>query len=224
MTQDVGAAAARILLETRAVNINVAEPFIYTSGKRGPVYMDCRRLISFTDARAKLMDFIAAEMKPLNLDYIAGGETAGIPYAAFISERLNKPMLYIRKKPKGFGKMSQIEGFIDEKGGQNIGLVEDVQNFGVSVKVFVDAIRNAGAKIEHLFVIFQHGHESSQQNMRDMGLTLHALCSWKDILRVGKTDGYFDDATAASIEEYLKNPDEWASSRGFHPVVKENQA
>lgn len=221
MTQDVAAAAARILLETKAVNVNIDEPFTYTSGKRGPVYMDCRRLISFPKARAQLMDFGADIFKGLNVDYIAGGETAGIPYAAFIAERLNKPMLYIRKKPKGFGKMSQIEGFIDENGGQHVGLVEDVQNFGVSVKVFVDAVRAAGATVEHLFVIFQHGHESSQQNMRDMGITLHALTSWKDVLRVGREDGFFDAATAASVEEYLKNPDEWASSRGFHPVVKE---
>lgn len=221
MTQDVAAAAARILLDTKAVNVNIAEPFTYTSGKRGPVYMDCRRLISFPAARSQLMDFGADIFKTLNVDYIAGGETAGIPYAAFISERLNKPMLYIRKKPKGFGKMSQIEGFIDEKGGQHVGLVEDVQNFGVSVKVFVDAVRAAGATVEHLFVIFQHGHESSQQNMRDMGITLHALTSWKDVLRVGRADGYFDDATAASVEEYLQNPDKWAADRGFAPVVKE---
>jgi orotate phosphoribosyltransferase len=221
MTQDVAAAAARILLDTKAVNVNITEPFTYTSGKRGPVYMDCRRLISFPEARSQLMDFGAEIFKTLNVDYIAGGETAGIPYAAFISERLNKPMLYIRKKPKGFGKMSQIEGFIDENGGQHIGLVEDVQNFGVSVKVFVDAVRAAGATVEHLFVIFQHGHESSQQNMRDMGITLHALTSWKDVLRVGREDGYFDDATAASVEEYLQNPDKWAADRGFAPVVKE---
>jgi orotate phosphoribosyltransferase len=221
MTQDVAAAAARILLDTKAVNVNITEPFTYTSGKRGPVYMDCRRLISFPEARSQLMDFGAEIFKTLNVDYIAGGETAGIPYAAFISERLNKPMLYIRKKPKGFGKMSQIEGFIDENGGQHIGLVEDVQNFGVSVKVFVDAVRAAGATVEHLFVIFQHGHESSQQNMRDMGITLHALTSWKDVLRVGREDGYFDDATAASVEAYLQNPDKWAADRGFAPVVKE---
>lgn len=220
MPHDIAAAAARILLDTKAVHINIQDPFTYTSGKRGPVYIDCRRLISFPEARSQLMDLIADEMKTLDIDYIAGGETAGIPYAAFIAERLNKPMLYIRKKPKGFGKMSQIEGFIGE-GRQNIGLVEDVQNFGVSVKVFVDAIRAANATVEHLFVIFQHGHESSRQNMRDMGLTLHALASWKDVLKVARADGYFDAATADSVEEYLQNPDKWTADRGFHPVVKE---
>ncbi len=220
---NIAAAAAKILLETKAVLVNIDDPFIYTSGKRGPVYVDCRRLISFPEARSRLMDFGAQILKEFNPDYIAGGETAGIPYAAFIAERMNKPMLYIRKKPKGFGRMSQIEGYMEE-GTPHVALIEDVQNFGVSVKVFVDALRAAGARIEHLFVIFQHGHESSKQNMRDMGIELHALTSWKDILKVARAEGYFDDATAASVEEYLQNPDKWAADRGFRPVVKEQQA
>ncbi|PZQ48700.1 MAG: orotate phosphoribosyltransferase [Micavibrio aeruginosavorus] len=220
MTQDIAAAAARILLETKAVMVNIDEPFTYTSGKRGPVYVDCRRLISFPEARSQLMDFGAQILKKLDVDYVAGGETAGIPYAAFIAERLNKPMLYIRKKPKGFGRMSQIEGFME---GENphVALIEDVQNFGVSVKVFVDALRVAGARIEHLFVIFHYGHESSQQNMRDMGIHLHALTSWKDILRVARAEKYFDEETASSVEEFLANADQWAADRGFAPVLKE---
>ena len=214
MSPDIAAAAAKILLDTKAVHVNIQDPFTYTSGKRGPVYVDCRRLISFPEARSQLMDFIAAQMKTLDIDYVAGGETAGIPYAAFIAERLNKPMLYIRKKPKGFGKMSQIEGFIDE-GRQNIGLVEDVQNFGVSVKVFVDALREAGARIEHLVVIFEHGHASSRQNMKDMGLNLHSLTSWNYILQAAREDKYFDEKTIASVEAYLENPDAWAAERGY---------
>jgi orotate phosphoribosyltransferase len=218
--EQIAEAAAKILLETQAVHVNIDDPFVYTSGKRGPIYVDCRRLISFPEARSQLMDFGAGILKDLNVDYVAGGETAGIPYAAFIAERLNKPMLYIRKKPKGFGKMSQIEGYMKEDGA-HVALVEDVQNFGVSVKVFVDALRAAGARIEHLFVIFQHGHESSQQNMRDMGITLHALTNWKEILKVARKGKYFDEATAASVEEYLQNPDKWAADRGFSPVIKE---
>lgn len=216
----MAAAAAKILLDTNAVTVNIANPFTYTSGKRGPVYVDCRRLISFPEARAALMDFGAEILRPFAPDYIAGGETAGIPYAAFIAERMNKPMLYIRKKPKGFGRMSQIEGYMKE-GNPHVALIEDVQNFGVSVKVFVDALRAAGAKVEHLFVIFQYGHESSIQNMRDMGLTLHALASWKDILDVAEKENYFDSETIASVREYLTNPDKWASDRGFAPVQKE---
>lgn len=214
MKDTIGLEAAKLLLEAKAVMINNDQPFTYTSGKRGPVYVDCRRLISFPAVRGKLMDMAANILKDLNVDYVAGGETAGIPYAAFIAERLNKPMLYIRKKPKGFGRMSQIEGYMEE-GNPHVALVEDTQNFGVSVKVFVDALREAGARCDHLTVIFEYGHERSRQNMKDMGLTLHALTSWNYILQTARTEKYFDEKTIASVESFLKDPDGWAKERGY---------
>ncbi len=214
MKDTIGLEAAKLLLDIKAVSINTDEPFTYTSGKRGPVYVDCRRPISFPDVRGKLMDFASDILKPLNVDYVAGGETAGIPYSAFIAERLNKPMLYIRKKPKGFGRMSQIEGYMEDDS-PHVALIEDVQNFGVSVKVFVDALRAAGAKVEHLMVVFEYGHESSRQNMKDMGIELHSLTSWDYILKVARDDKYFDEATIESVKSFLKNPDAWAKERGY---------
>lgn len=214
MATDTRQEAARILLETKSVLINAREPFTYTSGKVGPVYVDCRRLISFPDARSRLMDMEADLIRKAcpQADYIAGGETAGIPYAAFIAERMNKPMLYIRKKPKGFGRMSQIEGCMDETG-KHVALIEDVQNYGVSVKVFVDALRAAQAVIEHIFVIFQHGHASSKQNMDDMGVTLHALTDWQAVLDTAAALKSFDEETLAAARSYLADPAAWQEQR-----------
>src|SRR5204863_10156838 len=111
---DAAETAARILLETESVLFRPEEPFTFTSGLRSPVYIDCRRLISFPRARRRLMD-MAAEMIERHtgfesLDAVAGGETAGIPFAAWIADRLSLPMLYVRKQPKGFGRNAQIEG------------------------------------------------------------------------------------------------------------------
>lgn len=206
--QKIAYDSAKILLDTGAVQVNADKPFVYTSGKVGPTYIDCRRLISFPDARSKLMDFGAQMLGKLDVDYIAGGETAGIPYAAFIAERLNKPMLYIRKKPKGFGRMSQIEGFM-EGANPKVAIVEDLHNFGASVKVFVDALRAADVSVKDLFVIFQYGHASSHDALREMGMTLHALTSWKDVLAVARKEKYFDEATAQSVETFLTDPDGW---------------
>lgn len=200
--------SAKILLDIGAVQVNADVPFVYTSGKVGPVYVDCRRPISFPDARKALMDYAAQMLGALDIDYVAGGETAGIPYAAFVSDRLNKPMLYIRKKPKGFGRMAQIEGYI-EGDHAKVAIIEDVQNFGTSVKIFVDALRGANITVENLFVIFQYGHASSLAAMREMGITLHALTSWKDVLTVARKEGYFDEATAQSVEAFLADPDAW---------------
>lgn len=203
--------SAKILLDTKSVLFNAREPFTYTSGRKGPVYVDCRRLISFPAERTTLMDFGAEMLKPLNLDYVAGGETAGIPYAAFIAERLNKPMLYVRKKPKGFGRMAQIEGCMDE-GGKKVVLVEDLQTDGGSKKVFIDALREAGAVVEHAFVVFHYGiFPQSEANMKAAGVTLHALTTWWDVLDVARENAYFDAQTLASVESYLKNPESWAA-------------
>lgn len=220
MSQNVADVAAKILLDTKSVLFNAQTPFVFTSGRLSPVYTDVRRLISFPKERGILMDFAADMLKDLPIDCLAGGETAGIPYAAFIAERMNKPMLYVRKKPKGFGKMAQIEGTFEE--GQRVALIEDLQTDGGSKKVFVDALRNAGAVVEHAFVVFHYGNfPQSYQNMKDWDLSLHALTTWADVLKVARELKYFDETTLSSVESFLKEPDEWAQQNAHLAPAKE---
>lgn len=146
-----------------------------------------------------------------NIDIVAGGETAGIPYGAFIADRLEKPMIYVRKEPKGYGRMAQIEGHLPEtKRKPNIVLVEDLQTDGGSKKIFIDALRDAGAKIQHTFVVFHYGiFKTSDKNMKKMGVKLHSIADWWDVLEVAKSEGYFDKKTLASVESFLNAPDQW---------------
>ncbi|MDP7141794.1 MAG: orotate phosphoribosyltransferase [Alphaproteobacteria bacterium] len=211
MSTDVAKNAARILLDTKSVLFNAEKPFVFTSGRISPVYTDCRRLIAFPEERDILMDYAADIIRDKcgDPDYIAGGETAGIPYAAFTADRLKKPMLYVRKKPKGFGRMAQIEGCMDEEGKKVI-LVEDLQTDGGSKKVFIDVLRDAGAIVEHAFVIFHYGiFDASEENMKKLGLTLHALTTWWDVLDVAKEENYFDADTLSSVEQFLNDPEGW---------------
>ena len=138
---------ARMLLEVKAVNFRRDEPYKLTSGLASPVYIDCRKLISFPLVRSALMDFAVAKILRdagfARFDAVAGGETAGIPFAAWIAERMGLPMLYVRKKPKGFGRNAQIEGFMPE--GARVLLVEDLTTDGGSKLRFAEALRAAGA-------------------------------------------------------------------------------
>jgi len=214
MSQSIARDAARILLETKSVLFNTREPFTYTSGRKGPVYVDCRRPIAFPQGRRTLMNYAADIIKNEcgDVDYVAGGETAGIPYAAMIADRLEMPMLYVRKKPKGFGRMAQIEGCMDEQGADVV-LIEDLQTDGGSKKVFIDVLREAGAVVKHAFVLFHYGiFPASEKNMADMGVKLHALCTWWDVLDAAKENDYFDAETLQSVESYLKAPDKWAQA------------
>src|SRR3984885_2141326 len=112
--------AARMLLEVRAILFNAETPFIFTSGWASPVYTDMRKIIAYPRLRQSLVDLayqtIVSEIGYESLDIIAGGETAGIPFAAWLADRFMLPMQYIRKKPKGFGRQAQIEGTLFEKG------------------------------------------------------------------------------------------------------------
>jgi orotate phosphoribosyltransferase len=208
--------AAKILLDTKCVLFNSKEPFVFTSGRISPVYTDCRRLIGFVEERKALMDCAAEMLIDLDLGYIAGGETAGIPYAAFVAERLNKPMLYVRKKPKGFGRMAQIEGYLPEGGERETILVEDLQTDGGSKKLFIDVLREAGASVNHAFVVFHYGiFDASKKNMEDLGITLHALTTWWDVLAVAREEGTFDEDTLNAVEGFLNDPEGWdAKNRG----------
>jgi len=202
--------SAKLLLDTQSVLVNIDEHFTYTSGAKGPVYVDCRRPIAFAKERAQLMDFAAQMLSDLNFDYLAGGETAGIPYAAFLAQHMQKNMLYVRKKPKGFGRMAQIEGYFDPETKPNIMLIEDLQRDGGSKVPFVNVLRDAGATVTDSFVVFHYGtFPKSEERMKELGINLHALCTWWDILDVAKEQNYFEPAVIDQLELFLRDPDTW---------------
>jgi orotate phosphoribosyltransferase len=206
---------ARILLETKSILFSPEKPFIFTSGRASPVYIDCRRLISFPRARARLMDMgkelILREVGYESLDAVAGGETAGIPFAAWIAERLGLPMLYIRKKPKGFGRNAQIEGEMAE--GARVLLVEDLASEGTSKLNFVQGIRNAGGIVHHSFVIFHYGiFPQSVTSLAAEQVKLLALATWWDAIEIAEGLGYFTPPQLASVRAFLENPDAWSAA------------
>ncbi len=206
--------AARILLEIGAVQLRPEAPFTLTSGRLSPVYVDCRKIISHPGARDQIMDMGVRLIKERigggSLDVIAGGETAGIPFAAWIAERLDLPMIYVRKQPKGFGRMAQIEGDLDQK--SRVLLVEDLATDGGSKVGFVNALRQAGAQIDHIFVIFHYGTmRESRSVMENLCVELFDLVQWDDVLAQGLANQVFDADTAATIRRFLDDPDAWAA-------------
>jgi len=203
MDKIIAKKVAKLLLDSECIAINTKNPFTYSSGKIGPTYCDMRKLISLVTERTIIMDHAADLIRDMrDIDYVAGGETAGIPYAAFLAERLNTPMLYVRKKPKGHGKMAQIEGHITQDNA-NIMLIEDLITVGSSQKVFVDALREAGHTINHSFVIFSYDiYPQKDKNLQDMGIKCHALTNWWAVLDIAREENYFDEETLMSLEEF----------------------
>jgi orotate phosphoribosyltransferase len=213
----IAEATARIYLDTGAVRFMTDKPFIFTSGWASPVYNDSRWLISFPRERTQLMEFMAETIRRDigldKIDTVAGGETAGIPFAAWVADRLDKPMQYIRKKPKGFGRGAQIEGKLDD--GQRVLLVEDLATDGKSKVNFVKAIRDAGATCEHCIVIFFYDiYPQGKRILGDLGVTLHQLTTWWDVLAVAKASGNFDRGMLAEVERFMNDPAGWSTAHG----------
>jgi orotate phosphoribosyltransferase len=208
---------ARMLLEVKAVHFRADEPYKFTSGLASPVYTDCRKLISFPHVRSTLMDFAVAtilrEIGFAALDAVAGGETAGIPFAAWVAERMALPMQYVRKKPKGFGRNALIEGAFEE--GARTLLVEDLATDGGSKLKFVEGMRQAGMVVDHAFVVFFYDiFPNTRALLGEAGITLHYLATWWDVLKIARAEKIFDEATLDEVEKFLHGPGEWSKAHG----------
>ncbi|MBU2982598.1 orotate phosphoribosyltransferase [Lentibacter algarum] len=210
--EEIARLTARMLLEIGAVNFNTDAPYTLASGLPSPSYIDCRKLISFPRIRSTLMDFLTVTvMRNAGFeafDNIAGGETAGIPFAALVAERMALPMSYVRKKPKGYGKNSRIEGAMSE--GERVLLVEDLTTDGGSKLSFVDAIRDTGATCAHTAVIFYYDiFPETPKTLGDHGVTLHHLCTWWDVLKEARAQKSFTEETLSEVEKFLRDPRKW---------------
>lgn len=216
-TPTTGKRTAEILLSIQAIGFRPEEPFQLTSGWASPVYVDCRKLISFPKERREILDLAAKALTETvgedAFDVIAGGETAGIPYAAWLAERMDLPMLYVRKKPKGFGRMAQIEGHFNPGG--RVLLVEDLATDGKSKLKFCEVLRTAGAEVAHAFVIFHYGiFPEGVAALKAAGVTLHALATWWDVLETAEREGVFPEETLQEVRTFLEDPSGWSAAHG----------
>ena len=212
-----GAATAKMLLDIKAVNFRPKEPYFLTAGWASPVYIDCRWVISFLEERRKIIglgaDLLRASIDIKALDLVAGGETAGIPYGAWLSEALDKPMLYIRKKPKGFARNAQIEG--DMPAGSHVLLVEDLATDGGSKIMFIEALRAGDATVTDIFVVLYYSaFPGAEETMKKAGVNLHYLANWWDVLEQAEAGNYFSSDDLQGVKDFLADPLGWSAANG----------
>ena len=206
---------AKILVDIKSVNFSFTNYFTLTSGLKSPVYVDCRKIISFTQERDFIIDKSIEYLSNngISNDLIAGGETAGIPYAAFISQKLKKPMIYIRKKPKGFGINKQIEGHFEKK--QSTLLVEDLATDGGSKITFVNAIREAGLVVKDIFVIFYYDiFDFEKSDLSKLDVKIHSLCTWHNVVTYLEKNSIYSETEINSLKEFLNDPKGWREKNG----------
>ena len=203
---------AEILIKIGSVKFSFDNPFTLTSGLKSPVYVDCRKIISYVEERSIILDYAVQYMEEekIEFDILAGGETAGIPYAAFLSEILKKPMIYVRKKPKGFGKNQQIEG--NYKSNQKTILIEDLATNGGSKIIFLEALKKESLIVSDIFVIFYYDiFDIKKTPLSSFNVKIHSLCTWKNIIEVMRVKKLYSQEQIENLENFLYNPSNWKS-------------
>lgn len=202
---------AQLLVAENVVRVNFTEPFTWTSGIKSPIYCDCRELISAPRARDQIIEAFLQHLKTADIpcQYIAGPETAGIPWAAFIADRLKIPMLYVRKKPKGHGTGKMVEGKV-RTGNPKIVVVEDAFSTAGSSIVSAEALRaELGAEVNHILGIFSWSTPQATANAQAAAVQLAPLTNFKEIVTALLEAEKITQEEYVSLERFHADPAGW---------------
>jgi orotate phosphoribosyltransferase len=214
-----GRAIARLLIEAGAIRVSATQPFFLAAGWASPVYVDCRRLIGRPRWRRTVTDLAIATLRrapETDFAIVAGAETAGIPWASFIAERLDLPLRYVRKRSLGIGHDAQLEG--GEVEGANVLLVDDLTTDGDSKAAFTRGLRQAGAVVTDAFSIFHYAaFPGWEYRLQQLGLRLHILAEWEDLLGLEPAEG-LGKADRLVLERFLAGPAIWSAQHGGRSI------
>jgi len=206
---------ANILLELNAVTLNPKKPFKYASGILSPVYTDCRVLMAYPDKRRLIRDLYieAIETSGASFEVVAGTATAGIPHAAWIADKLNLPMVYVRGKAKDHGKVNLMEGII--KKGQKAIVIEDLVSTGESAINSVNAVRAAGGEVADVFSIITYGMKTAEDNFNQNNLKLTSLTTFQQVVEEAQKMGQISQEEVKIVLEWIDDPASWGKKMGF---------
>ena len=198
---------AKILFDLKAVKINVKEPFTFSSGIKSPIYCDNRVILGYPEAREQIVQGFLDIIDTENTDVIAGVATAGISWAAFIAEKLGKPMAYVRSKPKGHGVGRQIEGA--ETAGKRVAVIEDLISTGGSSINAAEVLRNSGAESVEVKAIFSYNFKSAFENFEKINCKWDTISDFDILIELLKNEKYLNETEAKTALEWNKNPESW---------------
>ncbi len=214
----IGTSMARLLLEAGAVRVSHDRPFVLAAGWASPVYVDCRLLLGTPRLRVAATGLAVQSLRlrfgqAMPFDAVAGGETAGIPWASWIADELGLPLLYARKRPLGIGRNAQVEGGAPDGG--RVLLVDDLATDAASKVAFTRGLRMAGLTVSEALVLFHNrAFPGWRERLAHLGLSLHALASWDDVLRLDAGDPLLRPADRNLIENFLRDPAGWSATHG----------
>lgn len=200
------------LLALGAVSLSPDAPFTWASGLRAPIYCDNRLTLAFPAVREAIAGGFAEIIRTEQLrpHTIVGTATAGIPHAAWLADRLQLPMAYVRSKPKAHGQSNQIEGRI--VAGQRVVVIEDLISTGGSSLAVVEALRAVEAEVAALLAIFSYGLPMAVERFAEANVRVHTLTDFETLLDVAQG---LPDGARATLRAWQVDPQDWSDRFTF---------
>ena len=206
---------AKNLLDIQAVTLRPEAPFTWASGLKAPIYTDNRLTISYPWVRRNIyigmIDHIKDHFGVENVDVIAGTATAGIPHATLVAERLQKPLIYVRSKPKDHGQGRQIEGVL--KAGQKVVVIDDLLSTGGSVLNAVEAVQAAGGEVLGVVAIFSYELPALTANFAAAKLPFYTVTNYTTLIDEAFKQGIVSDDQKASLHAWRQAPERWSQQQ-----------
>ncbi|MCZ6756972.1 MAG: orotate phosphoribosyltransferase [Bacteroidetes bacterium] len=211
LTDELSHSLARDLLELGAVSLAPKNPFIWASGLRSPVYCDNRMTLGHPAIRARICEGFVdlIESNNLGCDIIGGIATAGIPHAAWLAHRMQKPMLYVRGAAKAHGHQNQVEGSLFPD--SDVILIEDLVSTGMSSAAAIFSISEGGARVSAVLAIFTYRMDQAQKTFEEAGIPLYTLTDYPTLIEVAIRSGRIDNADVASLRGWYADPEAWSA-------------
>lgn len=200
---------AKALMDIKAVLLRPQEPFTWASGWHSPIYCDNRRILSHPELRAQVAQWLADKAMELypEAEVVAGVATGAIAHGVLAADRMQKPFVYVRPKPKDHGTGSQIEGELAP--GKRVLVIEDLISTGMSSLAAVKALRDAGAQVLGMVAIFTYGFDLAAQRFEEDKVRLDTLSNYSALVDVASETGYISSAAKSLLHEWRENPSEW---------------
>lgn len=200
---------AKSLMDIKAVLLRPQEPFTWASGWHSPIYCDNRRILSHPELRAQVAQWLADKAMELypEAEVVAGVATGAIAHGVLAADRMQKPFVYVRPKPKDHGTGSQIEGELAP--GKKVVVIEDLISTGMSSLAAVKALRDAGAQVLGMVAIFTYGFDLAAQRFDEDKVRLDTLSNYSALVDVASETGYISSAAKTLLHEWRENPSEW---------------
>jgi orotate phosphoribosyltransferase len=200
---------ALMLLDINAVVLRPNNPFTWSSGWNSPIYCDNRLTLRFPKIRKKISKaFVEIVEKEFpDVEVITGTATAGIPHAAWVAENLDKPLAYVRAKPKSYGLGNQIEGGVDK--GQSTLVIEDLISTGGSAMSVIEALKFIGADVRGILTIFTYGFDKANERFEEAGIPVFSLTDYTTLIKVAVEKGYIKEEDLEQLNRWRANPEKW---------------